>query len=116
MIKAINKNISLNRLSKCGLSYAEHIKVIHLNTGWLNDYFTMEEALNELNIWINKKIKVKHMLDDDNNFCNYMDNDINMDDESFVARRLIHYTRYITSRSILNLGSSKNLSLIRKSR
>lgn len=110
------KNISLNRLSECKLSYAGHIKVIHLNTDWVNDFFTIEEALDKLNIWINKKIKIKHMFDDDGKFCNCMDNDINMDDESLMARRLVHYCDY-TNQQALNIISYRNHhSLIRKSR
>lgn len=69
-------------------AYLEYFqKNISINSDYITEGFSFEDALYKLGVWLNKRIKIKHMLDDDNHYCNYLDNDINLEDESTMKRR-----------------------------
>jgi hypothetical protein len=104
------ENCGLDRLSEDGTEWLED-HVIHplLNTDFIQESCSYEDCLLELDLWINKNIKVTHIMNDDGFYCNYTSNVINMEDECFIKN-------YIHKGSLINIAQralgSKGLRFI----
>ena len=90
----------------------EYVKHTTLDTDWISKNYSYKDALECFNVWIDKKIKLKHMLDDDGFYCGYFSNDINLEDESMKSlsslRRQSRYPRGLSRRS--NIKSNFSLT------
>ena len=92
----------------------EYIKYVTMDTDWISENYSYKDALECFNVWIDKKIKLKHMLDDDGFYCGYFSNDINLEDESMKSfyrsslREASRYPRGLSRRS--NIKSNFSLT------
>lgn len=81
------ENNGLDILSEEGTEWLEdHVVRVLLNTDWIQETYTYEDCLNELNLWMDKNIKITHVMSDDGFYCNYTSNVINMEDECWMKR------------------------------
>lgn len=115
MIKILKNTKGLDELSKNSgqICLDNYLVYVSLNTDWISKTFTYDQALDELDLFIDKKIKVKHKIDDDGFYCNCLSNDINMDDVTWMKRftykgSLIYSGQHQYSRELSRRSYNKN--------
>ena len=79
------ENCGLDKLSEEGTEWLED-HVIHplLNTDFIQESSSYKDCIQELDLWIDKNIKVTHVMNDDGFYSNYTSNVINMEDECLM--------------------------------
>lgn len=78
-----DKNYNLDSISlDAKLTLARHTVFVNMNMDFIYDY-SSEDAFIIFDIWNNKRIKIIHRLENDY-YHNFMDNDINLEDESLL--------------------------------
>ena len=78
-----DKNYNLDSISLDGkLTLARHTVFVNMNMDFIYDY-SIEDSFILFDIWNNKRIKITHRLESDY-YHNFMDNDINLEDETLL--------------------------------